>query len=84
MFLGEHPELLQCFINDIAGYRQGKQSWVEPGFYPVDLRLGTEVKTNADAILLVDVGGGLGHDLEDFKPNILICRESWFCKSGRK
>lgn len=57
----------------MAGYRQGKQSWTEPGFYPVDLRLGKEVKTHADAVLLVDVGGGLGHDLEDFKakyPNL--------------
>ena len=69
MFLGEHPELLQCFNNYMAGYRQGKQSWVEPGFYPVDLRLGKEAKTQADAVLLVDVGGGLGHDLKDFKAN---------------
>lgn len=53
----------------MAGYRQGKKSWVEPGFYPVDLRLGKEFKTHADAVLLVDVGGGLGHDLKDFKAN---------------
>ena len=53
----------------MAGYLQGKQSWIEPGFYPVDLRLGKDAKNNADAVLLVDVGGGLGHDLKEFKAN---------------
>lgn len=51
----------------MTGYCQGKQSWMEPGFYLVDLRLDKEVKTHADAFLLVDVGGGLRHDLEDFE-----------------
>ena len=67
MYLGEHPELLQCFNNYMTGYRQGKQSWVEPNFYPVDLQLGSNVNLDQDAVLLVDVGGGLGHDLEELK-----------------
>lgn len=67
MYLGEHPELLQAFNNYMAGYRQGKRSWVEPDFYPVAERLGNGVKGGADAVLVVDVGGGMGHDLEEFK-----------------
>ncbi len=67
MYLGEHPELLQCFNNYMAGYRQGKHIWVEPDFYPVAERLGKDVKSDEEAVLLVDVGGGMGHDLEEFK-----------------
>ena len=67
MYLGEHPELLQCFNNYMAGYRQGKPSWVEPDFYPVTERLGKPLKAGETTVLLVDIGGGMGHDLEEFK-----------------
>ena len=68
MYLDEHPELLQCFNNYMAGYRHGKRSWAEPDFYPVAERLGESVNNgDEDAVLLVDVGGGLGHDLEELK-----------------
>jgi len=36
------------------------ENWTS--FYPVEERL----KTKSDAPLLVDVGGGLGHDIADF------------------
>lgn len=48
----------------MGGYRKGKASWMDPGFYPTE-QLGLAVK--ADDVLLVDVGGGLGHDLEELK-----------------
>ena len=51
----------------MSGYRAGKSSWVDPGFYPVEERLGNGMKQGADEVLLVDVGGGLGHDLELLK-----------------
>lgn len=52
----------------MGGYRHGKYRWIDSGFYPVQERF-TEhkIKADKDAVLLVDVGGGLGHDLEDFK-----------------
>ena len=67
MYLGEHPDLLECFNNYMAGYRQGKRSWVESDFYLVRERLVKRIKANKDAVLLVDMGGGMGHDLEEFK-----------------
>jgi len=51
----------------MGGYRAGKSSWVEPGFYPVEERLGKGIKEGTKEVLLVDVGGGLGHDLELLK-----------------
>lgn len=49
----------------MSGYRAGKPSWVDPGFYPVEERLTNELKEGNDQVLLVDVGGGVGHDLEE-------------------
>ncbi|MCJ1391327.1 hypothetical protein MMC18_004190 [Xylographa bjoerkii] len=73
LWLGEHPQYLENFNNYMAGYRAGKVSWTQEGFYPVTELLGASLKTDDDAVLLVDVGGGMGHDLEDFKarfPNL--------------
>lgn len=84
MYLGEHPDLLQCFNNYMAGYRQGKRHWAEPDFYPVAERLAKGFKADDDkgeAVMVVDVGGGMGHDLEEFKskhphvPGRLILQE---------
>lgn len=51
----------------MGGYRAGKSSWVDLGFYPVEERLGSGMKEGTEEALLVDVGGGLGHDLELLK-----------------
>ena len=51
----------------MSGYRQGKPSWMDKGFYPVSERLAGSPKLDKEAMLLVDVGGGLGHDLAEFK-----------------
>ena len=48
----------------MGGYRQGKVSWMDPTFYPVE-SLCQDVHT--DDVLLVDVGGGLGQDLKELK-----------------
>ena len=49
----------------MSGYRQGKSSWCDEGFYPVTERIGQGI--NSEAPLLVDVGGGLGHDLRELR-----------------
>lgn len=49
----------------MSGYRQGKHSWCDEGFYPVTERIGQGV--NSQTPLLVDVGGGLGHDLLELR-----------------
>ena len=40
---------------------------MEPDFYPVQKQLGDGVGSNDKSVLLVDVGGGMGHDLEELK-----------------
>ena len=65
VWLGERPEQFEHFNNFMSGYRQGKRSWMDPGFYPVEDRLAIK-STDENPVLLVDVGGGLGHDLEEF------------------
>lgn len=64
--LGEKPAMLQCFNNYMSGYRHGKTSWCHKTFYPVDERLN---EPGDDAVLLVDVGGGVGHDIREFRSN---------------
>lgn len=49
----------------MSGYRQGKRSWCDENFYPVTERIGQDLKS--ESCLLVDVGGGLGHDLLELK-----------------
>ncbi|KAH6640167.1 S-adenosyl-L-methionine-dependent methyltransferase [Chaetomium tenue] len=56
------------FNHHMGGYRQGRPSWMDPDFYPVQERLVQGLDTTtADAALLVDIGGGLGHDLAEFR-----------------
>ena len=66
-WLGERPAHLERFNNYMSGYRRGKPSWTDANFYPVTERLGQDLKEDKDAVLLVDVGGGLGHDYEELK-----------------
>jgi hypothetical protein len=53
------------FMNHMSAYHQGRPSWMDPGFYPVEERLVKGLRT--DAPLLVDVGGSTGHDLMEFQ-----------------
>lgn len=50
----------------MTAYRAGKADWYEPGFYPVSERLITGFEDAASDVLLVDVGGGRGHDVAAF------------------
>lgn len=51
----------------MSAYRAGKANWYDPGFYPVAERLieGFDSISSSD-VLLVDVGGGRGHDVSLF------------------
>lgn len=71
IWLASYPPLASCFNNYMGGYRAGKTSWVDPGFYPVEERLGAGLKNDGngegEGVLMVDVGGGIGHDLEELR-----------------
>ncbi|KAI1380465.1 putative O-methyltransferase [Hypoxylon crocopeplum] len=71
-WLDQNPPYLQTFNSYMSAYRAGKPSWVDPGFYPVLERLTQGFDANADSndgegVLIVDVGGGMGHDLQELK-----------------
>ncbi|EED19306.1 hydroxyindole O-methyltransferase, putative [Talaromyces stipitatus ATCC 10500] len=60
------PPNLQHFDSFMSAYRAGKANWYDPGFYPVAERLITGFDTSESDVLLVDVGGGRGHDMALF------------------
>lgn len=64
-YLATNPEFPVRFMNHMSAYHQGRPSWMDPGFYPVQERLAAGLDTSAP--LLVDVGGSTGHDLQEFR-----------------
>jgi len=50
----------------VSAYRAGKPVWCDPGFYPLE-NLTKDFDGTAYNTILVDVGGGLGHDLQILK-----------------
>ncbi|KAI1085383.1 putative O-methyltransferase [Whalleya microplaca] len=66
-WLDQNPPYLQVFNSYMSAYRAGKPSWVDPGFYPVTDRLALGFDASVSDVLLVDVGGGIGHDLKELR-----------------
>ncbi|KAJ5787522.1 hypothetical protein N7457_002512 [Penicillium paradoxum] len=58
------PPHLQHFNSFMTAYRAGKPDW--HAFYPVAERLITGFDTSISDVVLVDVGGGRGHDVATF------------------
>ncbi|KAL4931391.1 S-adenosyl-L-methionine-dependent methyltransferase [Aspergillus undulatus] len=65
-FLKDHPDHAEQFNNHMTAYHQGRPSWMDEGFFPVQ-SLTEGLNLGADDVLLVDVGGGVGHDLAEFR-----------------
>ena len=63
-FLNEQPKRLSAFNTYMMGHRADRIPWFE--YYPVDQFLG-EGMQDEKAVLIVDVGGGRGHELQAFK-----------------
>ncbi|KAF6834854.1 hypothetical protein CMUS01_06008 [Colletotrichum musicola] len=51
----------------MGGYRQGRVPWMHPSLYPVEKTLFPDIDGSPGAPLVVDVAGGLGHDIDEFK-----------------
>lgn len=60
------PPHLDEFDNFMSAYRAGKANWYDSGFYPVADRLVNGFDATKSEVLLVDVGGGRGHDAQLF------------------
>lgn len=67
-YIAQKPEYMTAFSNYMGGYRAGKRSWVDPGFYPFVDRIVTGA--DDDGVILVDVGGGKGHDFVELQNKI--------------
>lgn len=63
-WMKEHPLLHQQFGNFIAGYTQGRPSWLD--FFPAEDQPAKGLNEADDVVLLVDVSGRMGQDLEEF------------------
>lgn len=64
-YFRDHPERGSSFNVFMAGQREGRLNWLD--VYPVEKQLQHDLREEKDAILLVDVAGGRGHDVKDFK-----------------
>ncbi|KAH7406374.1 S-adenosyl-L-methionine-dependent methyltransferase [Phaeosphaeria sp. MPI-PUGE-AT-0046c] len=64
-WLSEHPTLQTAFNTVMGISRMGQVDWTE--FYPVEERLKVE---SSERTALVDVGGGIGHDVAALKSKL--------------
>lgn len=65
--LGAIPEIGGQFNSHMGAYRQGRPSWMDKGFFPVQENLINGAQTRDDSVFLVDVGGSWGHDVDEFR-----------------
>ncbi|KAI9711821.1 MAG: hypothetical protein M1820_001966 [Bogoriella megaspora] len=69
-WLCEHPELLSHFAKFMGGQRMMRIDWFN--FLPIEEMFLKGAREGKDEVLMVDVGGGEGHDIEKFakaRPN---------------
>ena len=63
-YISERPQRLNAFNTFMEGQREGRAPWFN--HFPVEDSFDNE-SNHADAVLIVDVGGGRGHDMKAFK-----------------
>ena len=61
----EQPILRERFDNFMTAQREVSSNWIDR--CPIDELFGSRLRTDPDAVLIVDIGGGVGHDLKYFK-----------------
>ncbi|ROW04362.1 hypothetical protein VSDG_00914 [Cytospora chrysosperma] len=65
-WLEANPPNLSRFAAFMSAYRAGHTNWWDRGFYPVQERLVDGFDPKVSDVLLIDMGGGRGHDLDLF------------------
>ncbi|KAI1840457.1 hypothetical protein JX266_013341 [Neoarthrinium moseri] len=53
--------------NHMGGCRRDRLPWMHPSIYPVETTIFAGADTSAYTTLIVDVAGGLGHDIAEFQ-----------------
>ena len=64
-WLPKHPEYLNSFNLWMTGQREGRAYWLD--FFPFEERIAKGFKGGDDAVMLIDVGGARGHEVEAIK-----------------
>lgn len=59
-FLATKPDFQRSFQTYMSGFDEGRTSWMD--FYPVERELAAGARQEQDAIMFVDIGGGMGHE----------------------
>ena len=63
----------------MTGNRGSRPSWIE--WFPVEHNVLRGTKEDSDAVLVVNIAGGRGHDLKAFRQNFLMPKGGWYCKT---
>lgn len=61
----KHPEYLNNFNLWMTGQREGRVKWLD--FFPFEERIAKGFKKGAGAVMLIDVGGARGHEIDAIK-----------------
>ena len=71
VWIEQHPRVMQAFQDSLPGLREDRPNFMDDGFYPVEDRLIKGLRFDkGDAAAFVDVGGGSGHALAEFKSKV--------------
>ena len=60
------PPYGEQFNYHMGGYHQGRPSWMDSNFYPVQEKLVEGFDKSEGSAMIVDIGGSVGHELEEF------------------
>lgn len=69
-WFNQRPELLKDLNTYLFAQRSERPSWTADGFYPIHEHLVQGMDIKGDRSVLVDVGGGAGFYLEEFRTKV--------------
>ncbi|KAI4149189.1 MAG: hypothetical protein L6R39_002571 [Caloplaca ligustica] len=61
----KHPTNHEAFMLWMTGQREGRDRWLD--FFPFTKRIAEGFRDNPQAVILVDIGGGIGHEIQAIK-----------------
>ena len=64
-WLQQHPKQMSNFNTFMGGQRHNRVDWFN--LFPIDDIMFRGCREDSNATLLIDIGGGRGYDLEEFK-----------------
>lgn len=69
-WFAKNPSVLNDFNIFMSAQREGHEYWLD--FYPFEQQIGNASQSKDDTtVLFVDIGGGLGHEIQEIRRNFL-------------